>query len=66
MAPVTAGVRLVAVTWLQSLVRSAEQRRLLFDLHETIATLAARDNESDVRLRLQATYDNLLRMWVDA
>ncbi|MFX9722000.1 2OG-Fe(II) oxygenase, partial [Acinetobacter baumannii] len=31
-APVTRGERRVAVTWVQSLVRSAEQRAILFDL----------------------------------
>jgi len=64
--PVESGVRLVAVTWLQSLVRSAEQRRLLFELGDAIATLEAGDAKSDVLLRLRATRDNLLRMWVDA
>src|SRR3954468_24564785 len=39
VTPVESGVRLVAVTWLQSLVQSAEQRRLLFELEETINAL---------------------------
>lgn len=65
--PVQSGVRLVAVTWLQSLVRSAEQRRLLFELGEAIAALeAAQGQQHDVLLRLRATRDNLLRMWVEA
>jgi PKHD-type hydroxylase len=64
--PVQTGVRLVAVTWLQSLVQSAEQRRLLFELGEAIAALEAQDAQNDVLLRLRATRDNLLRMWVEA
>ena len=64
--PVQSGVRLVAVTWLQSLVQSAEQRRLLFELGEAIAALEAQDAKNDVLLRLRATRDNLLRMWVEA
>jgi PKHD-type hydroxylase len=64
--PVESGVRLVAVTWLQSLVQSAEQRRLLFELGEAIAALEAQDAKNDVLLRLRATRDNLLRMWVEA
>ena len=64
--PVQSGVRLVAVTWLQSLVQSAEQRRLLFELGEAITALEAQDAKNDVLLRLRATRDNLLRMWVEA
>jgi PKHD-type hydroxylase len=64
--PVESGVRLVAVTWLQSMVQSAEQRQLLFELGEAIAALAAQDAKNDVLLRLRATRDNLLRMWVEA
>lgn len=64
--PVESGVRLVAVTWLQSLVQSAEQRRLLFELGEAIAALEAQNPKNDVLLRLRATRDNLLRMWVEA
>ena len=54
------------MTWLQSLVQSAEQRRLLFELGEAIAALEAQDAKNDVLLRLRATRDNLLRMWVEA
>lgn len=64
--PVQSGVRLVAVTWLQSMVQSTEQRRLLFELGEAIAALAAQDAKNDVLLRLRATRDNLLRMWAEA
>lgn len=62
---VESGVRLVAVTWLQSLVRSAEQRRVLFELGESIATLRAESASAKVLLELQATHDNLLRMWAE-
>jgi len=64
--PVTTGARLVAVTWLQSLVRSAEQRRLLFELGETIASLESQATSDDALLRLRATHANLLRMWADS
>jgi PKHD-type hydroxylase len=66
VTPVETGVRLVAVTWLQSLVRNAEQRRVLFELGEAIAALEARDPRDEVLLRLRAARDNLLRMWVEA
>ncbi len=64
--PVLSGVRLVAVTWLQSLVRSAEQRRLLFELGGTIAALETPGSNAAALLRLRAHHDNLLRLWVEA
>jgi PKHD-type hydroxylase len=63
--PVETGVRLVAVTWLQSLVRSAEQRRILFELGESIATLESQGANAAALLKLRATHDNLLRLWVE-
>lgn len=63
--PVESGVRLVAVTWLQSLVRSAEQRRVLFELAETITALENQTVNATSLLKLRATHDNLLRMWVE-
>lgn len=64
--PVESGARLVAVTWLQSLVRSAEKRRILFELGESILALqAANVATAAVLLQLRATHDNLLRMWAE-
>ncbi len=63
--PVESGVRLVAVTWLQSLVRDPEQRRQLFELSETIALFEAQGANGDALLRLRATHDNLTRMWAE-
>lgn len=66
LQPLLNGVRLVAVTWLQSLVRSAERRRLLFELGETIAALETPGSNATALLRLRAHHDNLLRLWVEA
>lgn len=63
--PVQSGVRLVAVTWLQSLVRSAEQRRLLSELGAGIAALESQGADAASLLKLRGTYDNLLRMWAE-
>jgi PKHD-type hydroxylase len=62
---VESGVRLVAVTWLQSMVRSAEQRKILFDLGEGIATLEARGADGDALQRLRASHYGLLRQWLE-
>ena len=62
---VETGVRLVAVTWLQSLVKSAEQRRILFDLGQSIDALASQGGSAAPLLQLRATHDALLRMWAE-
>jgi PKHD-type hydroxylase len=64
--PVTSGVRLVAVTWLQSLIRDPAQRKLVFELGETIAQLEQRGASADTLLRLQATHHKLMRMWLES
>jgi PKHD-type hydroxylase len=56
--PVTAGVRLACVGWVQSLVRRSDQREILFDL-ETLRDGAV----EDATLTLDKTIGNLLRMW---
>ncbi|PZW48400.1 PKHD-type hydroxylase [Humitalea rosea] len=60
VAQVESGERLVAVGWVQSRVRDAAQRALLFDLH-----LAEHGGE-DAALRLQLARANLLRMWAES
>ncbi len=62
---VSAGTRLVAVTWLQSLVRDAEKRKILFELNEGIAILEAQAASPDALMQLRASHSNLLRMWAD-
>ena len=64
--PVTRGQRLAVVGWVQSLIRNAEQREMLFDLDQAIDAVFARDAKSAVFDRLAKTRSNLLRMWVDA
>jgi PKHD-type hydroxylase len=63
--PITKGQRLVAVTWLQSLIRDAGQRKILWELGETIQSLEARGTSPETLLRLQATHHNLMRLWLE-
>ncbi|AIF48387.1 Fe2+-dependent dioxygenase [Dyella japonica] len=61
--PVTRGERVVAVFWIQSLVRDEAQRRLLLELDVSIQNLGqAHAPQADV-LRLTGIYHNLLRAW---
>ena len=64
--PVTRGCRLASFFWLESMVRSDEQRRLLFDMDSHLMKLRESAGEADAAvIGLTGTYHNLLRMWVD-
>jgi PKHD-type hydroxylase len=63
VAPVTRGVRLAAVGWVQSLVADHARREVLFDLataHERLAQAGAARVDL---LALDKSISNLLRMW---
>ncbi|HZT55340.1 MAG TPA: Fe2+-dependent dioxygenase [Burkholderiaceae bacterium] len=65
--PVTRGHRLASFFWLESMVRSSEQRRLLFDMDSHLMRLRASVGETDPAvIGLTGTYHNLLRLWADA
>lgn len=64
--PVTRGERLAVVGWVQSRVRQADQREILFDLDRSITALHAADGASGVFDTLCKTRSNLLRMWAEA
>ncbi|MFT7115382.1 MAG: PKHD-type hydroxylase [Rhodoferax sp.] len=61
--PVTRGYRLACFFWLESMVRSDEQRRLLFDLDMNLLRLRQQHGESNETTSLTGVYHNLLRMW---
>ena len=64
--PVTRGIRVASFFWIQSLVRTDEQRRLLFDMDNHLIDLRIRMGETDPNvIGLTSTYHNLLRMWLD-
>lgn len=63
--PVTRGQRLACFFWVESMVRSDEQRRLLFDLDMNLLALRQRHGESAETTALTGTYHNLLRLWAD-
>lgn len=64
VAPVTAGRRICAITWIQSAVPDAAARALLFDLDGAIQSLAPRHPADDADVnRLVHVYHNLVRRW---
>ncbi len=63
VTPVTRGERLACFLWVQSLVRSSEQRQLLHDMDMQLLSLRQRHGESAETTALTGTYHNLLRLW---
>ncbi len=63
--PVTRGERLVAVTWVQSLVRDAARRELLYGLNAAREKLLQSAPEAVETAQVNAAYLNLIRMWSD-
>ena len=66
VAPITRGSRWSSFFWAQSMVRSDEQRTLLYDLDNTIQRLSLKVGQGDPEVvTLTGIYNNLLRMWAD-
>ena len=65
VAEVTRGERLVAVTWLQSIVRDPAKREILYNLSQAREALIKSMPESTELELLSNSYVNLLRMWSD-
>jgi len=64
--PVTRGERLAAFFWIQSMVRSDEQRSLLHSMDNHLRHLRSTVGETNPAIvGLTGTYHNLLRLWAD-
>ena len=65
VAEVTAGERLVALTWIQSYVRDAARRELLYELNLARESLLKEAPGTETTGYVDRSYANLLRMWAD-
>lgn len=63
VSPVTRGERLACFFWIQSMVRSDEQRQLLHELDTQLQALRQQHGESAPTTALTGVYHNLLRQW---
>lgn len=63
--PVTSGVRLAAVGWVQSKVRLTQHRQILFDLHNALQLLPENEGNKKARLNILKVRNNLERLWCD-
>ena len=67
VSPVTEGERIACVFWVQSMVRSSENRSILLDLDISIQTITQKAgglSHAEI-VRLTGVYHNLLRLWGD-
>jgi PKHD-type hydroxylase len=66
VTPVTRGTRVASFFWLQSMVRDAHARTLIFDLDTAIQTLVERLGRDDPEtVKLTGIYHNLIRCWAE-
>lgn len=65
VTPVTRGQRVAGFFWIESLVRSHEQRRLLLEFDDALVALRSSGGDNASTVALAGTYHNLLRMWAD-
>jgi PKHD-type hydroxylase len=62
---ITRGERLASFFWIQSLVRDAGDRELLFNLDLAIRKLSAANPDHPAMVELTGVYHNLLRRWAE-
>jgi PKHD-type hydroxylase len=63
---VTAGMRLAAVGWIQSLIRDPQQREMLFDLDVVRRSLFQQQGKTTEFDLISKTHANLLRQWAES
>ena len=63
--PVTSGVRMVSFMWVQSMIRSAWKRSMLFELDNTIQSLRLKHGETQESLNLSIHYHKLIQEWAE-
>ncbi|MDH3280366.1 MAG: Fe2+-dependent dioxygenase [Gammaproteobacteria bacterium] len=64
--PITSGKRVVAVTWVQSRVREADRRELLYEIGLARDALMRGAPDAEETRRIDRAYVNLMRMWAEA
>lgn len=65
VSPVTRGARTSCFMFIQSMVRDAGQRRILYDMDMALLCLRSQYGETQPVVALTSTYQNLLRCWAE-
>lgn len=66
VSPVKEGIRLVAVGWVQSLIRDPAQREILYDLDRSRRSIFQSQGKSREFDWITKSMTNLLRQWADS
>ena len=66
VSAVTRGERIACFMFMQSMVRDAGERRLLFDMDMALLQLRQAHGDTEPVVRLTGCYHNLLRRWADS
>lgn len=64
VTPVTSGQRLVAITFIESIVKDQAHRQMIYELNE-VSALEGLTMKFENRTRLESVKANLIRMWSD-
>lgn len=66
VTPVTRGARVASFFWMQSMIRDAHVRSMIFDLDNVIQDLVGRLGRDDPEtVKLTGIYHNLIRYWAE-
>jgi PKHD-type hydroxylase len=66
VTPITRGVRVASFFWLQSMIRDAQARSMIYDLDNAIQALVQRLGRDDPEIvKLTGIYHNLIRYWAE-
>ncbi|MGA8614555.1 MAG: Fe2+-dependent dioxygenase [Xanthobacteraceae bacterium] len=66
VTPITRGARVASFFWLQSMIRDAHARSMIFDLDSAIQGLVGRRGRNDPEIvKLTGIYHNLIRYWAE-
>lgn len=65
VAPITRGVRYAAVSWVQSYVRAADHREILYELDQVASFVPESRRNDPNATTLFNLYHKLMRMWAD-
>ena len=65
VTPVTKGARMASFFWVQSMVRQAHKRAILWELDQSIQEIAMATDDASRLARLSGVYHNLIREWAE-